>query len=60
MRGARSDFEYSTLVDTLSVDSRLAVSNVALHLVNVDLAHRLILARAVHVDVHDVVGDSLW
>ena len=38
---------------------RLAVSNVAFHLVKVNLAHGLLCVRPVHVDVHNVLSDHL-
>ena len=45
-------------------NSRFAICNVPLHLVDVDFADDLavlvpILVRAVHVDVHDVLRDHL-
>lgn len=39
--------------------SRLAVCDVALHFVDIDLTDRLGIGRAVHMNVHDVLCDSL-
>jgi hypothetical protein len=39
--------------------SRLAVSHITLHLLNVNLADHLALVLSVHVNVHDVLGNRL-
>jgi hypothetical protein len=41
------------------VNEPLAIGDVALHLVDVDLADGFAPGRTVHVDVHDVLGDGL-
>lgn len=43
-----------------SGDVRLAVGNVALHRLDVDLSDGCRVRGAVHVNVHDVLGDSLF
>ena len=44
----------------LEGDVRLAVGNVALHRLDVDLSDGCRVRGAVHVNVHDVLGDSLF
>jgi hypothetical protein len=42
-----------------SGNSRFAEGDVSLHLVNINFSDRFLLGLSVHVDVHDVLGDSL-
>ena len=49
--------EISTSLDRYS---RFAESDVSLHLLNIDLSNSLVLILPIHMNVHDVLGDSLF